>query len=326
MRVCCWHCAAIGRLGNEYDLVGRFFMEHLHVPAGHLLAAPGSSRAFYVKARRDGMLLRGAIAPTAAARDRHWLPSTSIGIEPVSFSFAIPFCGWPPPVTFGPIRLDRSLRGGGFAAIAEALKFNAERACRPRFKWQTWNVARAALARAGASKTSHEPDPHPLYSLYFRAEQTPNSMSRMVLSERRDALGSPEIKLDWRISKSDIDAIPAWLELFDADLRSRGIGSHPPKAGTAESSVSPPHGHDAHVSRSAHRRRRRTLPRSFRRQSLHRGLIGLQDRRLRESHLHAARTRAAADRHAAKPAGCGPSGRCLEAGRVVYSRRAAGSR
>jgi choline dehydrogenase-like flavoprotein len=32
-------------LGNEYDLVGRFFMEHLHVPAGHMVAEPGVSGA-----------------------------------------------------------------------------------------------------------------------------------------------------------------------------------------------------------------------------------------------------------------------------------------
>jgi choline dehydrogenase-like flavoprotein len=29
-----------------------------------------------------------------------------------------------------------------------------------------------------------------------------------MLSERRDALGTPEIKLDWRVCKPDIDAIP----------------------------------------------------------------------------------------------------------------------
>jgi choline dehydrogenase-like flavoprotein len=211
-------------LGNEHDLVGRFFMEHLHVPAGHLLAAPGSSRAFYVKARRDGVLLRGAVAPTAAARDRHRLPSTSIGIEPASFSFSTPFCGWPPPVTFGPIRLYRALRGGRFAAVAEALKFDAERAGRARLKWLTWNAARAALARVGSLEDESRARPHPLYSLYFRAEQTPEPTSRVMLSERRDALGTPEMKLDWHVSESDIDAIPAWLNLFDKDLRSRGIG------------------------------------------------------------------------------------------------------
>jgi hypothetical protein len=65
---------------------------------------------------------------------------------------------------------------------------------------------------------------HRLYSLYFRAEQTPNPTSRVSLSERLDALGTPEVKLDWRVSTSDIDAIPAWLELLDADVRARGLG------------------------------------------------------------------------------------------------------
>jgi hypothetical protein len=208
-------------LGNEYDLVG-FFMEHLHVPAGHMVAEPGVSRAFYLKARRDGVLLRGAIAPTAAARDRHRLPPTSIGIEPVSFSSSTPFCGWPPPVTFAPNSIARCAEAA--SPLLPTLKFNAERASRARLKWQTWNAARAALARAGRLQEMSPARSHRLYSLYFRAEQTPNPTSRVSLSERRDALGTPEVKLDWRVSKSDIDAIPAWLELFDAEVRARGLG------------------------------------------------------------------------------------------------------
>jgi choline dehydrogenase-like flavoprotein len=211
-------------LGNENDLVGRFFMDHLHVPAGHMVAAPGASREFYVKARRGGVLLRGAVAPTPAARDRHQLPTTSIGIEPSSFSFGTPFCGWPPPVTFGPIRVYRALRHGRFDAVVETLKVSAERASRARLKWQTWNAARAALTRAQSAAVETQIAPGPLYSLYFRAEQTPNPTSRVTLSDRRDALGTPEIKLDWRVSRSDIDAIPAWLALLDTDLRTRGVG------------------------------------------------------------------------------------------------------
>jgi choline dehydrogenase-like flavoprotein len=168
------------------------------------------------------VLLRGAIAPTAAARDGHRLPSTLIGIEPVSFSFATPFCGCRGSRSAPSGSIARCARGR-FAAVAEALKFNAERAGRARLKWLTRNAARDALARAGSLQDESRARPHPLYSLYFRAEQTPDPTTRVMLSERRDALGTPEIKLDWRISKSDIDAIPAWLELFDADLRSRGI-------------------------------------------------------------------------------------------------------
>jgi hypothetical protein len=104
---------------------------------------------------------RGGARPPSA-------PPTSIGIEPVSFSFSTPFCGWPPPVTFGPIRLYRALGRGRFAAVAEALKFNAERAGRARLKWLTWNAARAALARAGRLQPESPASPHPLYSLYFR--------------------------------------------------------------------------------------------------------------------------------------------------------------
>ena len=46
----------------------------------------------------------------------------------------------------------------------------------------------------------------------------------MLLSDRRDALGVPEVKLDWRVNRVDTDAITGWLDVFDRAVRSRGIG------------------------------------------------------------------------------------------------------
>jgi hypothetical protein len=129
-------------LGNEYDLVGRFFMDHLHESAGHMVAA-------------------------REARDRDRLPATLIGIGPASFSFGTQFCGWPPPVTFGPIRVYRALRHARFEAVVETLKVSAERASRARLRWQTWNAARAALAGAQGLTAEAQTTSGPLYALYL---------------------------------------------------------------------------------------------------------------------------------------------------------------
>jgi choline dehydrogenase-like flavoprotein len=208
-------------LGNEHDRVGRFFMEHVHVPAGHWLASPAAAdRRFYRKAAYADAVLRGVITPTAAAQERHRLLATSIAVEPASYSFGSPFLGWPPPVTFGAIGLYRRMRAGSLKIFAENLKRRAEGLVGMPIRLRTWNAARAARRRAGARAEAG-----PIYSLYFRAEQAPDPASRVALSGRRDVLGVPETRLDWRISPLDVDSISGWLRVMDRDVRARGLGS-----------------------------------------------------------------------------------------------------
>jgi choline dehydrogenase-like flavoprotein len=205
-------------LGNEYDMVGRFFMEHLHVPVGHMIAQRGrAGRRFYRKAMYDDLRVRGVITPTAAAQERLQLLSTSIAIEPASYSFGTPFLDIPPALAFGPIRLYRQLRRSRMKGVVGTIKQNAERASGLAARFVTWNASRAARARAGA------PDGR-TYSLYFRSEQAPDPESRVMLADRRDALGIPLTRLNWRVNRVDLDAISGWLEVFDRDIRTRGLG------------------------------------------------------------------------------------------------------
>jgi hypothetical protein len=48
-------------LGNEFDQVGRYFMEHLHVPLGHMLAAPGAGNKGRTKSSVDLPRITGSI-------------------------------------------------------------------------------------------------------------------------------------------------------------------------------------------------------------------------------------------------------------------------
>jgi choline dehydrogenase-like flavoprotein len=225
-------------LGNETDMVGRFFMEHLHVPAGHMVAAPGvAGRKFYRKAAYNGVIVRGVIKPTAEAQERHQLLSTSIAIEPASYAFGTPFMGWPPPITFGPIWLYRNLRDGPLRPAILALKRGAEKMWGMPRRMGTWNATRTARARANAKIGFGR-----MYSLYFRSEQAPDPASRITLSDRLDALGVPEIRLDWRVNPFDFDSITSWLDIFDRDLRARGLGyAIPPAEGWQQGAIGGPH-------------------------------------------------------------------------------------
>jgi hypothetical protein len=81
-------------LGNEFDLVGRHFMEHLHMPVGHLLVARSvGNNYFYRTVIFDDVRLSGVLTPTTAAQKQHRLIRISIAIEPTSYSLRTPFVG-----------------------------------------------------------------------------------------------------------------------------------------------------------------------------------------------------------------------------------------
>ena len=63
-----------------------------------------------------------------------------------------------------------------------------------------------------------------VYSLDFHAEQVPNVSSRLTLGTERDALGMPQITVDWRYTQSDVETVKGALALLAGDLRSSGVG------------------------------------------------------------------------------------------------------
>jgi choline dehydrogenase-like flavoprotein len=206
-------------------MVGRCFMEHLHVPMGHLLMAKGvTDRIFYRKEKFGNALLRGVIVPTAAAQERHRLLSTSIGIEGPNFSQGTAYLGWPPAVMFAPVRVYWSLRRRGLTRVSDELKYFAHGAYSVPIRLRRWRQGRRALTQAamGGRKLA--------YSLHFRAEQAPDPTNRVVLGEQRDALGMPQSRLEWQIRP------------FGRDLKERGIGDVvPPFDDWQEEVIGGPH-------------------------------------------------------------------------------------
>jgi choline dehydrogenase-like flavoprotein len=111
------------------------------------------------------------------------------------------------------------LRGGRWKGIVERLKQAAEVAQSVPKKARTWGAARSARRRAGTLSGSDR-----IYSLYFRSEQAPDPQNRVLLSTRRDALGIPQTRLDWRVKPIDLAAITGWVGVLDHDLRRRSVG------------------------------------------------------------------------------------------------------
>lgn len=62
------------------------------------------------------------------------------------------------------------------------------------------------------------------FSLEMHGEQAPRADSRVTLGEKTDALGMPQLRVDWRYSSSDIESVAGTLDLIGEELERSGAG------------------------------------------------------------------------------------------------------
>jgi len=185
-------------LANENDLVGRFFMEHLEMPAGELvLADPAktSTKIYaldFAKRTPRGEL---AISPTAARE--HRVLNGTCSVEPGNLGDEV-------KSTFQ--FLDTTL-------------MNAQRAWEKSGRKGTPPMASAE--QAPAPRTEGVPR---FYHLVSRQEQSPNPDSRITLSAEKDALGMPRAKLNWQMTELDKRSMRTFYQVLGAEMGRTGTG------------------------------------------------------------------------------------------------------
>jgi choline dehydrogenase-like flavoprotein len=62
------------------------------------------------------------------------------------------------------------------------------------------------------------------FSLEMHAEQAPRADSRVTLTDKVDALGMPRLRIDWRYSPQDIDSVGRTLDLMAKELERSDAG------------------------------------------------------------------------------------------------------
>ena len=207
-------------IGNDRDLVGRFFMEHPHARGGrlHLRDIWPALRAF----RQSHHVGRGRYAATLRPSDKL---QRELGILNASFT--------------PKVRLHRGERESLAKRVYDRVHLHVDPTRRGRALWHVTKGAarwvqtrtdpllpwlRLRLGRAG------------LY-LSVRGEQAPNSTSRVLLSEDRDALGMPKLALDWRLSELDKRTLRVVAAQLGAELERSGAGRVEPEPWLADDSA-----------------------------------------------------------------------------------------
>jgi choline dehydrogenase-like flavoprotein len=194
-------------IGNNRDLVGRYFMEHPDVAAGYLIPDPGLDRSAFrlyehQRAGKDLMVEAMFRLSNHALRTERLLNAV--------------------------LRLRHTHRSGMTAAVqsAQVVRRSVHHGV------ATPGLARHALRTIlGAPQilrhyaTRRSGRPPEVYGIDVMAEQAPTMSSRVRLAGRRDRLGVPMTILDWRLASMDWASIRRTVEIFGETVHEAGVGT-----------------------------------------------------------------------------------------------------
>lgn len=213
-------------LGNEHDLVGRFYQCHLEGEVGRLrfLVPPERVRLDYERSH-DGVYCRRYIWLSPEAQRRHRLAGLVVrpahpGIvdpdhrDPVLSAMYLAKAFIVPEYARKMTALEHQARSkrGGSAFAWHAAHFRNIVLGSPRLAAfaADWTQRRILASRKLPSVVLG--DPRGLYPADVNGEQEPNRDSRIALGSERDALGIPRVRVSWRATEADYRRLLAGLQ------------------------------------------------------------------------------------------------------------------
>jgi len=175
----------VSSLGNEHDLVGRYFQEHLHATSGYIEHTnPHTAQRLGGRlVANDGTGILGSLALSREVREKHGLMGCALWLEAYDRADVSP--------AMRSINRFRA-RWGGARKLPE--------------DWMTRLRVIASdpqpIARKLAIKTGLESREY-VSVVRFESECEPQWDSRIFLTEERDDVGMPKATLEWKIGPND---------------------------------------------------------------------------------------------------------------------------
>lgn len=187
-------------IANDADHVGRYFMDHTHFRASRFVPSPAFPR-LYNRRYAANYDLNANLSFTDAFTRESRLLQYYCRFNPVYYTAR----------TTDALRDLRSdmMEPGDLDFLRDVATVTGEIA----------GVSKDIFLRLGLR--ADQPD---YYEMEHRLEQAPNPDSRVVLSDRRDALGSRIADLDWRINDNDVDSFRRGQALMGQELAALGWG------------------------------------------------------------------------------------------------------
>ena len=192
-------------LGNDHDLVGRYFMQHPHVSAASLQFS-GSKHWIrsYKDFRRDKLWLRARIGLSITAqKDLQVLnPVASVITRYIADSLT-------------------HAQSLGYVSMKRILLDLQHRRLPSNFSSEAMHILRDAKGIfLGFLRHLRHQDG----ALYIMGEQFPNPESRVTLGTDRDELGLEKVRVDWRLLPIDKQSILTLILQIKEAFNHLGIG------------------------------------------------------------------------------------------------------
>jgi choline dehydrogenase-like flavoprotein len=217
-------------IGNQHDVVGRYYMCHIAGTVGTLkLSVPDSTVWHGYDISDDGIYCRRRMALTPESQRRLRLGNFIARLHH-------------PRIT-NPAHRTAVLSALQLAKGLISYEYSTRLHGQERMGLGTWishigNVMRGPgeviafghhmlrdrflAARKFPSIIVRSSAGH--YSLDFHAEQQPSAVSRVTLTRDTDQFGLPRLNVDWRYTPFDVHTVKESVRLLAADLQAAGIG------------------------------------------------------------------------------------------------------
>jgi choline dehydrogenase-like flavoprotein len=199
-------------LGNQHDLVGRFFTEHLYMDSGELTLSNGWRRSRFYSIHASSKVapptrIEAVLAISDARQRREQLQRSA-------FLF-------PPRWRTG---------SAYYSKAATSFLYLARLARVGHVPYQWREHTRSVLGGIDKVVAAHsrrmlgaiEPANRTMVRAF--AEQAPNYDSRVQLSSERDRLGRNLVRLDWRLKDGDLRSLRRAHEILGTELCRAGVG------------------------------------------------------------------------------------------------------
>jgi len=196
-------------LGNQNDLVGRFFMEHPHLESGIFIPSdPYISAALHTlynyECKVNNIPVIRAVALSAQTLRHEKLVNFSATLESSCYQ-----------VSNGVTSLELLLKALRQRNMPDGLIKHLSNVI-----VDINDVATAAYRKLFKGNSY----PVKFFRLYNRTEQASNPNSRVTLTAERDCFGKNRVQLDWRLSPIDKSSLRRAHEIIRLELDRAGLG------------------------------------------------------------------------------------------------------
>ncbi len=201
-------------LGNQYDLVGRYFMEHPYIISGQVRLSNLAPLYTQKNFQLGKMFMGVGLGLSKAVQEREQLLNFGTRLLPLQEEWV---------EAFNRLRGRQKKGHKAFPTIHEGRKYGRnELSVREDLVKVITNLDRVAIKTY--RKLFDSKSLSKFCDTHLISEQAPNPDSRITLSSQRDELGLNRAKLDWRLSPIDKHTIRRSQQIIAEEFERSGLG------------------------------------------------------------------------------------------------------